>query len=111
MTSALPPPRSGWIAFLAHLLFILAAWSVFIKYIFPIAFALIEGVPLTSYIFWDFWPIAHVWLGWALLARPGYTRWLAIVMSVVEKVSMSRSARVLMEGSIHVPLDRSGRKE
>ena len=84
MTSALPPPRSGWIVFLAHLLFILAAWSVFIKYIFPIAFALAEGVALTTYIFWDFWPIAHVWLGWALLARPGYTRWLAIVMSVVE---------------------------
>ncbi len=84
MTSALPPPRSNWIVFLAHLLFILAAWSVFIKYVFPVAFALVEGVPLTTYIFWDLWPVAHVWLGWALLARPAYTRWLAIAMSVIE---------------------------
>src|SRR6056297_2122138 len=65
---------SAWIAFLAHLLFVLAAWSVFIKYIFPITFAL----------FWDLWPVAHVWLGWAPLAQPFYTRWLAVGMSVVE---------------------------
>ncbi len=80
-----PRPEPGpWITFLAYLLFVLAAWSVFIKYLFPIAFALAEGEALTRYIFWDFWPIAHVLLGWALLTRPGYTRWLAIIMSVVE---------------------------
>ncbi|MCC5806956.1 MAG: hypothetical protein JJU00_11575, partial [Opitutales bacterium] len=30
---------SGWVAFLAHLLFILAAWTVVVKYLFPVAFA------------------------------------------------------------------------
>lgn len=73
-----------WIRFLAHLLFILAAWSVFIKYIFPVSFALATGEPWASHIFWDFWPVAHVWLGWALLTRPRYLRALAIGMSVVE---------------------------
>ncbi|MDT8438309.1 MAG: hypothetical protein RQ729_04795 [Wenzhouxiangellaceae bacterium] len=72
--------------FLAHALFVLAAWSVFIKYIFPVAFALAEGVAPARYIFWDLWPVAHVWLGWALLARPRYTRALAIGMAVVEIV-------------------------
>lgn len=56
-------PDSGWITFLAHLMFVLAAWSVFIKYVFP---------------------VAHVWLGWALLTQPWYTRWLAASMSVIE---------------------------
>lgn len=76
--------RPAWITFLAHLLFVLAAWSVFIKYVFPIGFALFTGEAWNTYIFLDLWPIAHVWLGWALLAQPGYTRWLAIAMSVVE---------------------------
>ena len=75
---------SPWIAFLAHLLFVLAAWSVFIKYVFPIAFALFGDLPWHTHVFWDLWPVAHVWLGWALLAQPVYTRWLAAGMSVVE---------------------------
>jgi len=72
--------------FLAYMLFLLAAWTIFIKYLFPMAFALAEGVAWDSYIYWDLWPVAHVWLAWALLARPGYTRALAIAMSVVEIV-------------------------
>ncbi|MCC5807055.1 MAG: hypothetical protein JJU00_12070 [Opitutales bacterium] len=43
-------------------------------------------MPWTTYIYWDLWPVAHVWLGWALLRRPWYTRPLAIGMSVVEIV-------------------------
>lgn len=82
---AVPARRAfDWPVFLAHMLFLLAAWTVFIKYLFPLAFALAEGVSWSTYIYWDLWPVAHVWLGWALLARPGYTRALAIGMSVVE---------------------------
>lgn len=79
-------PRPPWITFLAHLLFVLAAWSVFIKYVFPIAFALFAGEAWNTWVFWDLWPIAHVWLGWALIAQPRYTRWLAIGMSIIEIV-------------------------
>ncbi len=73
-----------WVTFIAHFLFILAAWTMFIKYLFPIAFALASGEPWTRYIYWDFWPVIHVWLGWALLARPGYTYFLAIAVAAVE---------------------------
>ncbi|WGL17995.1 hypothetical protein PVT68_06770 [Microbulbifer bruguierae] len=76
--------RSHWLQFLAHCLFFLAAWTLFIKYLFPIGFALATGEPWNSHVYWDLWPLAHVWLGWALLAQPGYTRRLAIVMSVIE---------------------------
>ncbi len=75
-----------WITFLAHLLFVLAAWSVFIKYVFPVVFALFSGEAWSTWVFWDLWPIAHVWLGWVLLAQPWYTRWLAAGMAVVEIV-------------------------
>ncbi|MDT8450801.1 MAG: hypothetical protein RQ847_11595 [Wenzhouxiangellaceae bacterium] len=83
-----PPARNAfdWPVFLAHMLFVLAAWTIFIKYLFPLAFALAEGVAWHTWIYWDLWPVAHVWLGWALLARPRYTRVLAIGMSVVEIV-------------------------
>lgn len=77
-------PASGWVTFLAHLLFLLAAWSLFIKYLFPIAYALHAGEPWATHVFWDLWPLAHVWLGWALLARPWYVRRLALAMSAVE---------------------------
>ena len=70
--------------FLADFLFVLAAWTLVIKYIFPMAYALSEGVPLLTYVMWDFWWVAHIWLGWALIWRPRYTLALAVVVSVVE---------------------------
>ncbi|MEM9386392.1 MAG: hypothetical protein AAGA68_15145 [Pseudomonadota bacterium] len=75
---------SRWLTFIAHLLFVLAAWSVFIKYLFPLAFAAVRGEPLASYIYWDFWPVVHVWLGWALLTRASYAGWLALLVSIAE---------------------------
>lgn len=78
------PAATGWIAFLAHFLFVLAAWTITIKYLFPIAFAAAHGEALMSYVYWDLWPVAHLWLGWALLRRPWYTRALAVTMAVIE---------------------------
>ncbi|MGM0544949.1 MAG: hypothetical protein ACQERP_13910 [Pseudomonadota bacterium] len=87
---SLPAPQpNGWIRFLAHLLFILAAWTLFIKYLFPVGYALAYGEPLARYIYWDLWPLAHVWLGWALLKQPRYTRVLAVGMSVIEILIIS----------------------
>lgn len=73
-----------WITFLAHFLFILAAWTVFIKYLFPIGFALANGEPWSRHIYWDAWPLIHIWVGWALLARPRHTYGLAFAVSVME---------------------------
>lgn len=70
--------------FLADSLFVLAAWTLAIKYVFPVAYALSEGVPVLTYVMWDFWWVAHIWLGWALINRPRHTFALALVTSVVE---------------------------
>jgi hypothetical protein len=72
--------------FLAHFLFILAAWTVVIKYLFPMAYALGEGNPVLTYVYLDFWPVVHVWVGWSLLSWNRYTFALAGVVSVAEIV-------------------------
>jgi hypothetical protein len=82
---ALPFGR-GWIPFLAHFLIILSIWTVVIKYLFPISYAAVYGLPLTTHVFWDLWPAFHVWLAWLLLHWKDHTRWVAIGMSVIEIV-------------------------
>ncbi|MFZ0256088.1 MAG: hypothetical protein WAN46_10655 [Gammaproteobacteria bacterium] len=72
------------IVFLSHFLFILAAWTLTIKFFFPMGYALAQGLPLGTHIYWDFWWVVHLWLGWALLARPRYTFSLAMLVSIAE---------------------------
>lgn len=70
--------------FLAHCLIVLAAWTVTIKFLFPIAYALAEGAPIGTYIYWDFWWVVHLWLAWALLRWQPYTYALAVGVSAIE---------------------------
>jgi hypothetical protein len=72
--------------FIAHFLFILAAWSVVIKYLFPIGYAFAEGSPPLRYVYIDFWPVVHVWVGWRLLHWNRWTVPLALSVSVAEIV-------------------------
>jgi hypothetical protein len=74
------------ISFIAHFLFILAAWTLVIKYVFPMAYALAEGAPILTYVYWDFWWVVHIWLGWSLLHWRRYTYAAAVGVSVVEIV-------------------------
>jgi hypothetical protein len=70
--------------FLAHWLILLAAWTVTIKFLFPIGFALAAGSPLMTHVYWDFWWVVHLWLAWALLRSPPYTTALALGVAVIE---------------------------
>jgi hypothetical protein len=72
------------IVFLAHFLIVLAAWTVTIKYLFPIAYAQAYGLPIGAHIYWDFWWVAHLWLARALLRWKPYTWLLAVGVSGVE---------------------------
>jgi hypothetical protein len=72
------------IRFIAHFLFILAAWTLVIKYAFPVGYALAEGVPIGTYVYWDFWWVVHIWLGWSLLNWQRYTFEFAIGVSLAE---------------------------
>ena len=74
------------IAFLAHFLIVLAAWTVAVKYAFPVGYALWEGSPPGRYVMVDFWWVVHLWLAWALLRWRTYTYSLAIFVSVAEIV-------------------------
>jgi hypothetical protein len=70
--------------FLAHFLFILAAWTVVIKYLFPMAYSLAYGEAIFAHVFLDFWPLVHAWVGWSLLHWNRRTFALAAVVSVAE---------------------------
>ncbi len=72
--------------FLAHFLFVLAAWTLLIKYLFPVAWSVAYGEPPLAHVMWDFWWVAHLWLGWALLRRPPYLEVLAWLVSITEIV-------------------------
>lgn len=72
--------------FFAHFLFILAAWTIVIKYLFPIAYAIDENVSWATYVYLDFWPLVHVALGWALIRWPRHTFEFAVGVSVAEIV-------------------------
>ena len=75
--------------FFAHALFILAAWTVVIKYLFPLSRAFHEGLPAGTYVFADFWPVVHVWLGWSLLhwGRSTFAAAAAIALAEIGIVS------------------------
>jgi hypothetical protein len=70
--------------FLAHWLIFLAAWTLVIKFIFPITYDATYGHQLGTHIYWDFWWVAHLWLAYALLRWQSYTYWLAIGVSAIE---------------------------
>jgi len=66
--------------FFAHFLFVLSAWTLLIKWILPVIWAAHENVALSTYIWWDFWWVAHIWLGCALLS--GYRHLLSFIFIV-----------------------------
>ena len=41
-----------------------------IKYLFPIGYALANGLAPATHVYLDFWPLAHMWLGWAIARAP-----------------------------------------
>ena len=72
------------IRFFAHFLFILAAWTVLIKYVFPIGYAIQNELPWSTHVYPDLWPLVHVWLGWSLLNWRRYTFEFAVGVSIAE---------------------------
>ena len=84
MTDSPRAASSRTLVFIAHFLCILAAWTIVIKYLFPIAYALSEGSPAGTYVFLDFWPVAHLVLAWSLLSWQRWTFAFALVVSVAE---------------------------
>lgn len=75
---------SAMARFIAHFLFVLAAWTVVIKYVFPMAYAAGHGEPLGTHVFLDFWPVVHVWVGWSLLHWSRITYPLALIVAIAE---------------------------
>jgi hypothetical protein len=70
--------------FLAHWLIILAAWTLTIKFAFPIIYDMHYGHAPGTHIYWDFWWVVHLALAWALLTQHRHYRVAGIAVSVIE---------------------------
>jgi hypothetical protein len=70
---------------MGRLLYLSAAWTVVIKYVLPIGWALWVGVPWMTFIrYWDAWWVAHLAVGRALTrVRRGVWVW-ALLLAVAE---------------------------
>lgn len=83
--------------FFAHFLFILAAWTLTIKYILPLGFAWAQGAPAGRYVLWDFWWAVHIALGWALLRWRPWVLWFALAASAAEIVIVTAKFAVFLQ--------------
>ncbi len=70
--------------FIAHWLILLAAWTLVIKFVFPLVFDAAYDHSVGTHIYWDFWWVIHLWLAYALYTKPGYLWRFAVVVSVIE---------------------------
>ena len=75
--------------FLIHYLVMLAAWTLVVKFLFPISYAMFEKVSWSTYVMWDFWWVAHLWLSWAFLVQWRYLYPFAYIISVLEILIIS----------------------
>jgi hypothetical protein len=72
--------------FLAHWLILLAAWTLLIKFVFPIVYDAAYGHAPGTHVYWDFWWVIHLWLAWTLLTAQRHASLLALGVAVVEIV-------------------------
>ena len=78
--------KQSWFIFLAAWLFLVDIWTVLIKFLFPVMYALNYGEEILSYIMWDFWWIAHLWLAYSFLNISRYTFYIGSLISVAELI-------------------------
>ena len=64
----------------------IALWTILIKFIFPVIYALNYGESFSKFIMWDFWWMAHLWLGWSFLNISNKTYYLGLLICFSELI-------------------------
>ncbi len=64
----------------------IALWTVFIKFGFPIMYALNYGESFTRFVMWDFWWVAHLWLAWSFLNISHKTYYIGLLICFLELI-------------------------
>ena len=78
--------KETWFNFLAAWLFLMAGWTLFIKFLFPFIYAINYGEDPLLYIMWDFWWIAHIWLAYSFLNISRYTFLIGSIIAFAELI-------------------------
>lgn len=79
LKNKLPIIISSWLIFIA-------AWTILIKFIFPVLYALNYGENITKYIMWDFWWVAHLWLAYSFLNISRNTYFIGLIICIFELI-------------------------
>lgn len=93
MDSVIPVERQA--VLMGRLLYVSAAWTLAIKYLMPIGWALWLGEPLTRFIFfWDAWWVAHLAVGWGLV-RGKRGIWIYALLLALAEIAIIATKLVL----------------
>ena len=65
-------------------LVMIGAWTILIKYIFPVIYSLVYQHALTLNIMWDFWWVAHFWLAYSFLNPSRKTFMVGMIIAISE---------------------------
>ena len=70
--------------FMSSWLVMLGAWTILIKYVFPVIYSLVYQQALTANIMWDFWWVAHFWLAYSFLIPSRKTFVVGMIIAISE---------------------------
>jgi hypothetical protein len=79
--------RPAWVTASVFGLLVMATWTIVIKYLAPILWAVAEhwaGNDVVAPIMWDFWWVAHLALAWLLWHRHPLARSTGLAVAAVE---------------------------
>ena len=79
LKTKLPIIISSWLV-------LIVLWTLLIKFIFPIFYALYYEENCTKYIMWDFWWIAHLWLANSFLNLSKKTYYIGMLICISELI-------------------------
>jgi hypothetical protein len=79
LKNKLPVIISSWLV-------LIVLWTLLIKFIFPVTYALYYEENFTKYIMWDFWWIAHLWLANSFLNLSKNTYYVGLLICIFELI-------------------------
>tara|TARA_B110000116_G_C16489024_1_gene426041 strand:- start:24 stop:455 length:432 start_codon:yes stop_codon:yes gene_type:complete len=79
LKNKLPVIISSWLV-------LIVLWTLLIKFIFPVTYALYYEENFTKYIMWDFWWIAHLWLANSFLNLSKNTYYVGLLICISELI-------------------------
>lgn len=100
-------PRPRWIVATVIALVVMITWTVVVKYLVPLLFALAlaaNGEPAPAFaalrgagVMWDFWPVSHLLLAVGLWRRHRFVRAYGVTLALAESAVVGTKFYLFLE--------------